>query len=124
LLHCTKKNKIRAKLSVFGNDQECIMQRFTTFAIGGAVALCAMLAHADAKPLAAQAISASPNALTPAKAQRGDMIGSMLQTSDAPISRTSIGARTPGDNTNTFGMLAGALAIMGVMARRRWRSQR
>lgn len=102
------------------------MQKLVIHAIGGLLALCSVFAHADAISTTAQAINALPQVEMPSQGQRAERGSNMMwpAVDRSSAVRASAGPSASSDAADhPIGMLVGALAIMAVMARRRWHNR-
>lgn len=99
------------------------MQKFVKQAIGIALMASAAFAHADVVSTVVQTTIGTP---TRTELSAQSPFGGLTHTFFYPAAtRTdaSPAAAPAGEGTSPVGMLVGALAIMGIMARRRWNTR-
>lgn len=102
------------------------MQQLVNHAIGSLMALCATFAHADAIPSTAQAFPGRAKVEVALQTQGVERSGKLVWSTVARSggARTAAEPSTSASGTESpVGMLVGALAIMAVMARRRWHNR-
>ena len=103
------------------------MQKFVNQAISFTLLASAAFAHADVVPTNVQALTAgAPRTELSAQSSQGDGRGILVRSFPPGAGGRQDGASVTapiGDRTSTKGMLLGALAIMGIVVRRRWNAR-
>lgn len=102
------------------------MQKFVNQAVGWVLAAGATFAHAELGPTTVQALTTPPTRTGVSVQSALADGGSLLVRSLLPASgrQDAVSTTAPaGDRTSTEGMLFGALAIMGIVVRRRWNTR-
>lgn len=104
------------------------MQKFSNHAIGAALILCAAFANAQAGVVSATAEASLKFQLPELHAQaiqgqRLDTIAPLLLPVATSGADRSHSVAASNDRTHPVGMLVAAIAVMGVVARRRWQQR-
>jgi hypothetical protein len=102
------------------------MHKFVNQAVGWVLAASATFAHAEVGPTTVQALTTTaPRTELSVQSALADG-GSILVRSFLPGGgrQDAVSTKAPtGDPTSAEGMLFGALAIMGIVVRRRWKTR-